>query len=60
MTRPLSDADYRALAQFRHALRVFLRFSEDEARAEGITPAQHQLPLAPRQPVEALEDVLVA
>lgn len=48
MTRPLSDADYRALAQFRHALRVFLRFSEDEARAEGITPAQHQLLLAIR------------
>jgi DNA-binding MarR family transcriptional regulator len=46
--RPLTDRDYRALARFRHALRVFLRFSEDAARAEGLTPAQHQLLLAVR------------
>jgi len=46
--RPLADRDYRALARFRHALRVFLRFSEDAARAEGLTPAQHQLLLAVR------------
>ncbi|UDY37310.1 MarR family winged helix-turn-helix transcriptional regulator [Dermatobacter hominis] len=44
--RPLSERDYRALARFRHALRVFLRFSEDAARSAGITPAQHQLLLA--------------
>lgn len=44
----LSDAEYRALADFRHALRVFLRFSEDAARAAGLTPAQHQLLLAVR------------
>lgn len=43
---PLSDSDIRALAQFRHALRVFLRFSEEAARAAGTTPAQHQLLLA--------------
>ena len=43
---PLSDRDYRSLAQFRYALRVFLRFSEDAARAAGVTPAQHQLMLA--------------
>jgi len=42
----LTDADYRALARFRHALRVFVRFSEDAARAVGLTPAQHQLLLA--------------
>lgn len=46
--RPLTDRDYRALAQFRHALRVFLRFSEDAARSEGLTPSQHQLLLAIR------------
>lgn len=46
--RDLSDADYRSLARFRHALRVFLRFSEDAARARGLTPAQHQLVLAVR------------
>ncbi len=46
--RPLSDRDYRALARFRHALRVFQRFSEDAARAAGVTPAHHQLLLAVR------------
>lgn len=44
----LDDDEYRALADFRHALRVFLRFSEDAARAAGLTPAQHQLLLAVR------------
>jgi DNA-binding MarR family transcriptional regulator len=42
----LSPRDYQALAQFRHALRVFQRFSEDAARAAGVTPHQHQLLLA--------------
>jgi DNA-binding MarR family transcriptional regulator len=45
---PLSDSDFRALARFRHALRVFLSFSEREARAAGLSPAQHQLLLAVR------------
>jgi DNA-binding MarR family transcriptional regulator len=45
---PLTDREYQALARFRHALRVFLRFSEQAARAEGLTPAQHQLLLAVR------------
>jgi DNA-binding MarR family transcriptional regulator len=44
----LADRDYRTLAEFRHALRVFLRFSEDAARREGLTPNQHQLLLAVR------------
>ncbi|MBS1837607.1 MAG: MarR family transcriptional regulator [Actinobacteria bacterium] len=44
--RPLSDGDYATLARFRHALRVFLHFSEDAARSAGMTPAQHQLLLA--------------
>lgn len=46
--RPLTDRDYQALARFRHALRVFLRFSGDAARAEGLTPSQHQLLLSVR------------
>ena len=45
-TRSISLTDYRALARFRHALRVFQRFSEEAARAAGLTPAQHQLMLA--------------
>lgn len=44
----LSTNDYRALAGFRHALRVFQRFSEQAAREAGITPAHHQLMLAIR------------
>jgi DNA-binding MarR family transcriptional regulator len=39
-------ADYQALARFRRALREFLHFSEQAARAAGLTPAQHQLLLA--------------
>lgn len=35
----------RDLAWFRYNLRRFLRFSEEAARAEGITPQQHQLML---------------
>lgn len=46
--RPLTDRDFQALARFRHGLRRFLQFSESAARAEGITPAQHQLLLAVR------------
>ncbi|HEV3226307.1 MAG TPA: helix-turn-helix domain-containing protein [Acidimicrobiales bacterium] len=44
----LTDRDYRALAGFRHTLRVFLRFSEEAARREHLTPKQHQLLLAIR------------
>jgi DNA-binding MarR family transcriptional regulator len=36
----LRTSDYARLAQFRHALREFLRFSEDAAAAAGLT-AQH-------------------
>ncbi len=45
---PLTDDDYRSLAEFRHALRRFLAFSESAARNHDITPAQHQLLLAIR------------
>lgn len=54
MTRPVSpkravrDADYKALAAFRHALRQFLAFSEAAAREAGLTPQQHQALLAIR------------
>jgi DNA-binding MarR family transcriptional regulator len=53
----LSDAEYRALADFRHALRVFLRFSEDAAREAGLTPAQHQLLLAVRGSTDHEPDI---
>ena len=44
----ISDAEYQALAAFRAELRRFLRFSEDAARAAGLSPQQHQLLLAIR------------
>ena len=44
----LTDADYRKLLDFRDGLRRFLRWSEEQARAVGLTPAQHQLLLAIR------------
>ncbi len=45
-SRPITTVDYQTLARFRRALRAFLHFSEEAARAAGLTPAQHQLLLA--------------
>ncbi|MAT04006.1 MAG: MarR family transcriptional regulator [Acidimicrobiaceae bacterium] len=45
---PLTDDEYRSLAEFRYALRRFLAFSEDAARQRGLTPSQHQLLLTVR------------
>ena len=39
----LTKADFEALSEFRYQLRRFLRFSEDAAQAEGLTPQQYQL-----------------
>jgi DNA-binding MarR family transcriptional regulator len=41
--RVLSEADLRALADWRYALRRFLSASEKIARSEGVSPAQYQL-----------------
>jgi len=46
MTTRLSKAEYELLAAFRYALRQFLRFSEESARAMRIEPQQHQALLA--------------
>ncbi len=45
-TVAINKADLVQLAQFRTAIRHFLRFSELRARAAGITPQQHQMLLA--------------
>ena len=42
----INKLDYETLAAFRYALRRFLRFTEEGARAAGLTPQQHQLLLA--------------
>ena len=41
-----TDLDYSALLEFRTALRRFNHWSEQQARAVGLTHAQHQLLLA--------------
>lgn len=46
--RPITNAEYQSLAAFRAELRRFLRFSEEAARAAGLSPQQHQLLLAIR------------
>jgi DNA-binding MarR family transcriptional regulator len=48
MTPTPSEEDYRRLLELRTGLRRFLRWSEEQARAAGLTPAQHQLLLAIR------------
>jgi DNA-binding MarR family transcriptional regulator len=48
-TRPEpDDVDYRRLLDFRTGIRHFLHWSEEQATAVGVTPAQHQLMLAIR------------
>src|SRR4051812_30465908 len=42
----ISKSEYEALHAFRYSLRRFLRFSEEGARAAGLTAQQHQLLLA--------------
>ena len=44
----VSLTEYRALAEFRLQIRRFLHFSEEQARAKGLEPQQHQLLLAIR------------
>jgi DNA-binding MarR family transcriptional regulator len=44
----LTEADFARLLQLRTGLRRFLRWSEHQARAAGLTPAKHQLLLAIR------------
>src|SRR5689334_14146917 len=48
VTPSLEDDDYHRLLDFRDGLRRFQRWSEDQAKAAGLTPAQHQLLLAIR------------
>jgi DNA-binding MarR family transcriptional regulator len=49
MTKPspgLTKSHFELLAELRHALRRFQRFSQEAARASGLTPQQHQALLA--------------
>jgi DNA-binding MarR family transcriptional regulator len=42
----LDKADFERLLELRTGLRRFLRWSEEQARSAGLTPAKHQLLLA--------------
>jgi DNA-binding MarR family transcriptional regulator len=44
--KKLTLSDYQDLAEFRHQIRKFLRFSEQAVRAAGVEPGQYQLMLA--------------
>jgi len=44
--KDLSIAEYQDLAEFRRRIRSFLHFSEEQVRAQGLEPQQHQLLLA--------------
>jgi DNA-binding MarR family transcriptional regulator len=46
MEKILTLSDYQSLAELRHQIRCFLRFSEQAAREAGLEPRQHQLMLA--------------
>jgi len=53
----LTDADYVALADFRHALREFQAFSEGRVAEYGLTPQQHQVLLTIRGATSAVVSV---
>lgn len=42
----LTNSEYVALSEFRYRVRTFLAFSEEQAKAAGLNPQQHQLLLA--------------
>ena len=56
-TKP-TQPDFKAMAELRHQIRRFLRFSENAARQAGIEPQQHQLLLAVRGLPEALKPTI--
>lgn len=39
----LTKSDFESLSEFRYQLRRFLRFSEEAAHSQGLTPQQYQL-----------------
>jgi DNA-binding MarR family transcriptional regulator len=48
MPHPIAESDYRALAEFRYRIRLFLEMSEIASRSAGLEPEQYQLLLAIR------------
>jgi DNA-binding MarR family transcriptional regulator len=52
MTEKITSAEYRALAELRHRIRLFLREGDSTAHAQGLEPQQYQMLLA----IRGLED----
>jgi DNA-binding MarR family transcriptional regulator len=48
MVHKIARADYRALAEFRYRIRLFLNASDEAARSVNLEPEQYQLLLAVR------------
>jgi DNA-binding MarR family transcriptional regulator len=44
--RAITEADYRALSEFRYLIRRFLEFSQNAAKGVGLQPRHHQALLA--------------
>lgn len=44
--KAITDADYRALSEFRYLIRCFLEFSQNAAKGVGLQPRHHQALLA--------------
>jgi DNA-binding MarR family transcriptional regulator len=55
----LKRTDYEALAAFRHSLRRFLAFSENNAKSVGLTPQQHQALLSIKAGYEGRQSINV-
>ena len=56
--KPLTQADYEALARFRQALRNFMAFSDSQLEAVGMGPQRYQALLAIKaKPGDALVSV---
>src|SRR5579871_4978384 len=57
----LTDEDFQIQASFRYLIRRFVRFSEEQARAAGITPQQHMMLLTirghPAYPLVTIKDI---
>ena len=47
-TRAMTSAEFRALAEFRYRIRIYLNGSEEAARSVGLEPQQYLLLLALR------------
>jgi DNA-binding MarR family transcriptional regulator len=58
MSKGSIQPNFKAMAELRYQIRLFLRFSENAARQAGIEPQQHQLLLAVRGLPDALKPTI--